>query len=312
MRRVQGITIPDADLNHAWPLADLPHDPWAGDEALPMAGSFQDYLQHCERTGRTPSLDPVTHDEWDGRFQAIYRSILDGRSSWAEIEASARALMIWGPRRHDRRPLPPSGRILPDAQLSDMVENQLPQVGQIAPDRVLGPWADEPLPRWVRVVAAAVMAFTPEVPPGVPAWARAIKRRPRPDHETRVAIRATSRVPPMLWRITGQDTAACLLPMGEHLRPDGPISGLPDAPAVIGRAVYTGTGWALSCGLPLPRIPPVEMLTRRLDLELLRIRRRERRLTWEVLLRERGEVLYRTACEWLWTEFASGDQVPWS
>ena len=36
------------------------------------------------------------------------------------------------------------------------------------------------------------------------------------------------------------------------------------------------------------------------DLELQRLRRHDRRLTWEDLLRDRPEVLYRTACEWIW------------
>jgi hypothetical protein len=53
------------------------------------------------------------------------------------------------------------------------------------------------------------------------------------------------------------------------------------------------------------------MLVRRLDLELLRLRRRERRLSWEVMLRERSEVLYRTACEWLWMVLRDTDEVPW-
>ncbi len=311
MRRVQGLAIPAADLDRAWPIADLRRDPWAGDEALAMEGSFQDYLTHCERIGAAPSLDEEAHRSWDECFEVTYRAILDGRAPHEAIEESATKLMVWGPRAHDKRPLPPAGLPLETSQLSDMAENQLPQAGHIAPDRVLGPWADEPVPGWVRVIAAAVLAFAPEVPPGVPAWTRSIKRRPRPPHEQRVAIRAMARTPPMLWRIEGPGSVVPHLPLGDRQIPSAPIEGLPDSCAVIGRAVWTGTHWEMCVALPLPRIPPAKMLVRRLDLELLRLRRRERRLSWEVMLRERSEVLYRTACEWLWMVLRDTDEVPW-
>ena len=276
MKRVRGIAIPDADLDRAWPTARFPRDPWAGDEALFMRGSYPDYLRQCERVGKTPGLDEAAHEACDTEFESIYRQILDGHAPASAIEAPARALEVWGPRRHDRRPLPPAAGPICNAQLADMVENQLPQVGQIAPDRILGPWADTPLPRWVRVVAAAVMAFPPEVPPGVPAWARAIKRKPRPPSPERAAIRAVARVPPMLWRITGTQRVAPHLPLGDRQTPDGPVLDLPDAPAVIGRVAWTGSGWRLLCGLPLPALPPAPALTHRLDLELLRVRRPKR------------------------------------
>ena len=309
MKRVRGIAIPEADLDHAWPTAQIPRDPWAGDEALFMRGSYRDYLTQCERVGITSVLNESEHDVWDARFEDIYRQILDGEASFDTIEESARKLAVWAARRHDRRPLSPAEGPISDAHLADITENQLPQVGLIAPDRILGPWADSVLPRWVRVVAAAAMAFPPEIPPGVPAWARAIKRRPRPPSPERVAIRAVARVPPMLWRITGPESVVPHLPLGERQVPDGPVRDLPDSPAVIGRVAWTGSDWRLLCGLPLPALPPAPPLIKRLELELLRVRRRERRLTWEVLLRERSEVLYRTACEWLWL---TQEEVPWT
>jgi len=311
MKRILGMALPDADLDHAWPIAEMSGDPFAGDEALFMGGSYRDYLLHCERLGVAAELDQAGHGGWDARFEQIYRQILDGHEDASAIEPAAQALLVWGPRRHDSRPLPAAAHLISDQQLADIAENQLPLVGQVAPDRFLGPWADTALPRWVRVVAAAAMAFPPEVRPGVPAWARAIKRHPRPEPPERAAIRAIARVPPMLWRITGPGQVAAHLPLGERQLPDGPVDGLPDAPAVIGRVLWTGTGWRLACGLPLPALPPAEPLIRRLDLELMRLRRRERRLSWEVLLRERSEVLYRTACEWLWLGLKDGTEMPW-
>ena len=64
-------------------------------------------------------------------------------------------------------------------------------------------------------------------------------------------------------------------------------------------------------GLPLKRVPPVDMVTRRLRQEMIRLRRRERRFSWEDLLRERGELLYRTCFEWLWLELSETEEHPW-
>jgi hypothetical protein len=194
--------------------------------------------------------------------------------------------------------------------MSDITENQLPQVGLVAPDRFLGPWADEPLPRWVRVQVAAAMMFVPELDPGVPAWARRIKREPMPAAPVRQSIRVISRTPPMVWKVDG-DVLEPLLPLGERFMPRGPVAGIPDVPAVIGRVIACESGSYLAAGLPLIRSPPVSVIERRLRLELLRLRRGERRLSWEDVLRERGEVLYRSCFEWLWLQLANGDSAPW-
>jgi hypothetical protein len=308
MKRIRGLALPSIHLDRAWPTVVHPRDPWSGDESLLMTGSFEDYLQHCERQQQSAELDEAAHEVWDLRFEGIYRQVLDGTAELAAIEVAARALGVWGRRTHDRRPLPEAQYSISDELLADISENQLPQVGHLAPDRILGPWADTMLPRWVRVAAAAAMVFSPEVPPGVPAWARAIKRQPRPPTEVRAALRAAAKTPPMLWRITGPGRVTPTLPLGPLQAPDGPVDGLPDAPAVIGRVVRRDGGWHLVCGLPLPALPPAERLTRRLDLELMRIRRRERRLTWEVMLCERPELIYRAACEWLWL---TQTESPW-
>lgn len=314
MRRVRGIAAPETSLDRAWPIGSVLTDPFAGDEALPMRGSHRDYLDHAARLELEDPLDAATHDEVDGDFERVYRSILDGECALETIAPLAERLLVWGATRHDRRPLSVAPVAVDDRTLSDMAENQLPQVGSTAPDRILGPWADEPLPRWMRVVAAAAMCFVPEVPPGVPSWARSIKRRPRPSHAIRASIRAAARTPPMIWCIGKGDMVQPLLALSPLAVPDGPVAGLPTTPAVVGRAVHTADGWHLVAGLPLPRVPPAESLEVRLRLELIRLRRRERRLSWEDLLRERSEVLYRTACEWLYEQLAHerGAEPPWA
>ena len=108
--------------------------------------------------------------------------------------------------------------------------------------------------------------------------------------------------PAMLWCQEEPQRLRPALPLGPHFVPAAEVAGLGDAPVWIGKAVPTRAGptW-LVAGLPFPGLPPLDVVKRRLRLEYIRLRRHERRLTVEDLLRERSEVLYRVACEW-WFE----------
>jgi hypothetical protein len=300
MRRIRGVSAAGDERIHAWPLGGVALDPYAGDEALFMAGDYGDYLTHGTRIGAAKLLDESRYLNLDARFEALYRALLDGEHVYGELSKVARALLVWGAPTHDRRPAPIVPHVLDDRDLALMAEDQLSQLGIIAPDRILGPFADAVLPRSLRVVAGAAMCFAPEVPPGVPAWSRVIKRPPRPPRDVRMALRAMARVPPMVWRIGSDDMVDPYLPVAPSVVPTGPVTGLPPTPGVVGRMVPGPDGWVLVAGLPLPALPPAESLSARLHLELLRLRRRERRLSFEDLLRDRGEVLYRSCAEWLY------------
>ena len=306
MKTVRSIVGWNPNQDTARPHLIAPFDPYAGDEALVWAGCFEDYLRHAERTGQPATLNLAQYVECDLRFERTYRDILDGLKPWSAIEPLLSPLLIGGPIKHDGRPPGVVMTLLDDSFLADIAENQLPQVGLVGPDRILGPWADEPTPRWVRCQVGAIMAFVPEVDPGVPPWARVIKPRPRPETAVRSSLRVMARTPPMLWAVDG-DTLSPMLPLGKRFVPDGPIRGLPDGPAVIGRVVAHPDGYFLTASLPLIRRPDAAVITRRLRLEWLRLSRRERRLSLEDTLRERSEVLYRSCMEWLWLQGV----VPW-
>ena len=111
---------------------------------------------------------------------------------------------------------------------------------------------------------------------------------------------AMLRAPTLLWYGGGLEPA---LPISDRWVPTGAVSGLPDAPAFVGR-IYkvSSVGWHACCVLPLPLRPDPAPLSARLRLELMRLRRFERRMTWEDLLRDRGEVVYRSVCETLWLQ----------
>ena len=103
----------------------------------------------------------------------------------------------------------------------------------------------------------------------------------------------------MLWRTEGVEP---LLPISDRWLPEGPVSGLPETPSFVGRIYKTPDGWQCCCVLPLPLLPDPGPLQARIHLELMRLRRFERRISWEDVLRDRGEVLYRSVCEQLWLE----------
>lgn len=298
--------IPEGTLNsltYAWPELLDPRDPWAGDEALPDS---YDYANYAAFGGADPPLDPATYAGADAEFLQVYRDILDGRRAWDEIRAPATRIGVWGPAGHDLRPLESAPQRVPDELLADHSEDWIPDIGLQAPDRVLGPWVEGPLPARVRLAAAAAVAFSPWVEPGVTPAERVSRSKPKPSKAYRASLRAISMAPPMVWAIEGQHLRPHL-PLGRRFLPTGPVSGLPEAPAALGRAVPCEEGWFLACALPLPGLPPRAGLTRRIFLELLRLRRDERRATWEDALRRRPEVLYRTALSWAWLERRTSD-----
>lgn len=305
MKTVRSIVGRHPDQDTASPHCIAPRDPYAGDEALIWPGDYADYLRHAERTGFSSPIAEAEYAALDLTFERIYRDILDGEAPYSAIDDLLEPLLISGPLKHDGRPPGVASAVIGDRQLADIAENQLPQVGIVGPDRILGPWADEPLPRWQRVQVGAVMAFVPEVEPGVPPWARAIKRKPRPDSDVRQSLRVMARTPPMLWAVDGE-TLSPMLPTAPQFMAKGPVRGVPDVPAVIGRVVNHEDGPVLSASMPLMRRPPPDVILRRVLLEWRRLRRRERRLSLEDTLRERSEVLYRSAFEWLYMTQACG------
>src|SRR6185436_13541383 len=162
---------------------------------------------------------------------------------------------------------------------------------------VLGPFANGPLPRSLVAVAAAMLAMSPIMFPRTRPIDRAIDtRKPRPPVELRASLKAIARAPVSLWRRQG-DRWESVLPLAPAFVPDSAMEG-PATPFAVGRAVRGPDGWWLATALPLPAAPGAVALARRVELELLRARLWERRATWEDVLRDHGEVVARTCCEW--------------
>lgn len=310
----KSLTIPP-ELRDADPALLTPADPWCGDEAVVDPA---DHVDHALHAPASEQLSPAAHAALDAAFRAQYRAILDGRAPWSSLRPLARQLRLDAPVRSDLRPARRALHPVGDDVLAEMGEDQVPDMGVLAPDRVLGPFADESLPRRLWLLAGAVMAFAPILRQGVPPVARVLYQKPRPPTALASPVRAAARTPPMLWLPTPDRRGLTpALPLGEPQRPAGLLHApLPPGAALLGRAVLLESGtpapdvW-LCCVLPLPVLPDPAVLERRLTLELWRVRRHDRRLTWEDLLRERGEVLYRAACEWCWWHHRSDTLRLW-
>lgn len=180
---------------------------------------------------------------------------------------------------HDGRRLLPAEVALPDELLADIVEDEVPDAAMLA-ERITGDAMRRPT---VGVMAA--LAWLETIGPrrrAVDAWIE--------DEVDRALVLAANRVdraPPCLY-VDGVPQ----LPLSPRMTPPGGPPGV-----YVARAYRLGEGWAFSSRVDLPAVPPLEPYLRRITVEGWRLRMRERRSTWEDVLRQRSEVVYRAAFE---------------
>lgn len=257
------------------PTVLLAEDPYAGDESLYDEGDAGNAI----RFGST--LPPEEYTKVDRRFHEAYLETLSGSRAWGDplIGELAIALGIAWPRVNDRRPAREAEMVLPDHFLAEVVEDLVPDALCVV-ERITGNDGPPPLG------ALAALAFVGCAADG---------RRPfdfwQEDEGTRPPVRAGRIIdlsPPCVY-VDGVP----ILPIAAKLTPTGPAP----APVCVARAYRVADGWAWSCVVPLPAVPDAAVLLRRLELEILRIRRQERRSTFEDVLRRRPEVVYRAAAE---------------
>ncbi len=285
--------IPPPD--ETWPLLALPGAPYAGDEL---------------RTA--PPLDDPAHARLVDLHALVLRGELSSTDPSLRAAAQAAGVVELEPP-HERQPVqpPPVAPLLPsDSWLSDLVENVVPDVGLSSAERVLGPYADERPSRRSRRVAAGVLAFSPYIPPRVRPFDRWAKDRRGGTDEERDALRAINMVPAMVWTVDEPGRPRPLLPMADRLLPQGPVRLAPDrdgpSPGLlepgpwVARIFHAPGGWYAALALPLEATPDPGWLLERMSLELWQLRCFVPEADWNLLLRERAEVLYRCCHEWAW------------
>ena len=288
---------------HSWPVHRDPADPFDGASTLPDAdASWEDH-----RSWARPALpDQETWAAIDLRWQQLAWQVLRGERAWGdpELAAAAGALGLIGPRKPDRRPLPVAPWDPPLALQVDLVENHAPDLPEAALDFVLGPYGElSPSPA-LRRLAAAVMLFSKVHSHGrstVDVWGRDADR---PTLAQRRGLKSLGRAPACLWRVEAERWSP-LLPLMPGAVPSGPVAGsvtplVPGpTPVAVARVVPQADGrWVAHTALGLPEAPPRDLLLRRLTLALQRVRRQNRRATWEDVLRARAPLLYRICATW--------------
>ncbi len=276
MRRRHGThDVKDRSIEHdVIPEVLAPGDPSSGDEALPLAGEFFNYVRFGRGEMQESELREAEVD-----FHDCYLSILAGDSPWGAIAPHATRCRVDWPTKLDRRPPLLGNAALSDEVLADIVEDFVAD-WPVWLERVTGDPFFAPTPA---VVGA--LAFVPFAKRGrraLDAW-----RDEEEDRDLAALASIVDRVPPMVW-VHGRP----LLPLGPLLTPPTVPDGV-----YVARAYPTRDGWCLSGRMDLPACPSSIVIQRRLELELMRFRLIERRSTWEDALRHRPEVVYRAAME---------------
>ena len=298
-----GAALPPED---SWPEAPHPSQEFWGAESLADPVSFHNLQRYGQ--GRAEGMDEGRWAALDAAFMERYLAVIRGDAAWddAELLELAAALALDHPLHHDRRAAAEGPAL--DGALVDVTEDHVPDVVMMAADRILGPWADEAPDRALLRAAVQALAFTPILRSGRSPALYRYGHRPRPPEAARLGLKGAMQAPPMLWDAR-ESPWRPLLPIAPQLRPDGPIAGAPALLPGAGRTDFAaarlhpdGEGrWSVCAGIGWEgSAPPADRVMRRLRLELWRLRRVERRATWEDLLRRRGEVLYRMCSLWWW------------
>lgn len=286
-----------------WPLVCEAADEFAGDEWVWESSS----LANLRLLGG--DLSEEDYATRDAAFMACYGEALRGHIPPDDptLRALATELGLLHRITHDRRPPKVAPCVVPHRLCCDVAEDFSHDLSSIGPDRFLGPWADGWAGVEARSAATALAALLPVLDAGCSAIHRWDQEHPRPPLAWRASLAAVQRAPAMLWRVEPTRWAP-VLPLAPLLTPEGLPQGTParlgppgGEPLVLARVYPTADGgWAAFGAVGVGAAPPTERLVARLELELLRLRRHERRSTWEDLLRLRPEVLYRSCAAFWW------------
>lgn len=276
-----------------WPLDQDGADPWGEHEWAPVV----------PREGVERGVA--------GAFEAAWQAVLRGTGGLDDPRLDPPGLDLWSPEELEQvRAWHPAPEPVHDELLADIVEDRVPDGVPAAADRCLGPFADVADGHRLRRVAATAMAFAPLLghqKRALDAW-----RKDRPRTPQRESANVASRAPVTLWLDPPAWRPAW--PLGAAHLPVGPLSLTPE-PLVPGMAVRALVGrvypvvdgsWHGTGIVGLPVVPRLDRLHARLRLEQARLRLERGRVTWEEVLRVRGEVVYRWCARAVWARLEVG------
>ncbi len=311
--------------NVSWPERTSRTDPFHDEP--PARSGFEDY----QRRGGT-----ATEEQYERLANELVAALSSGGRP-ESIQQQARALLVWGPARPDRRTeLPPAPYIPKVDDVARIAADFCPIAATEAADRILGPLAlalDPAIPEHRTTQLAALAHHVFMLPdgsgrkvgrsfdPGKSSFEQWLRRKPRPSAAERGALRAVYRAPYSAWILHRQvgdewilEDLVGLTPPSVPTEPVqiGPI-GCPIREArpgdtLLARVVRGPDGWRAFAPIAIPGGPPRHKIQTWVHTELIRGRLTQRSLTVERLLRRRGHVLARRICEWAWI---AGDDDPY-
>lgn len=253
-------------------------DPSAQDESLPTRIEYGNY-QSFSGIPPEKQCSAAAYTALVGEFDAALAAWLSGDGPLGKLESLLGPLGVQPGIKHDRRGLLVAPVELPDSVLADVAEDEVPDAAVLV-ERVTGnPFS----PLTVGILAALAWAPAMDEPrQAVDAWAEDETER-----SLVIAMRVIERAPPSVY-VNG----ASILPLNPRMCPPSVPPG-----CFVARAYPLAQGWAFSSRVDLPGAPRAEPLIERLMVELWRLRLRERRASWEDVLRLSPLLVYRAAHE---------------
>ena len=249
-------------------------DPCGGDEAKFVPTNGKNYAEYAAGPlvgGALVQAERAFHDD--------AQRWLAGELAYEALLPHVKRLVLEAGERFDKRPLLPAPVELPDELLADIVEDEVPDAGVLL-ERITG---DPLAPPTVGTMAAlAWLESLGDNRRAIDAWADQER-----DRRLISAFNRIDRAPPCLY-VDG----VIQIPINPKMVPPGGPAGV-----YVARAYRTEAGWAFSTKVDLPRCPAIGPLRRRLQVELWRLRVKERRATWEDVMRQRPAVIYRACAE---------------
>ena len=299
--------------NNSWPqpfddpIADV--DEWGNEEWLYHQSSWENYLEFAPNA----EMSEAEYHAADMDFMMLYLDVIRGKCDWNDssfVEQQHRLGLVKEPH-HDRRRYDLPHSHIDELIFWEMVENFVPDTSPMAIDRILGPWGDFPTAIDLQRAAVTAMSFTNNLEDRGRAFKRYLRDDDKPSLETRQMIKMVEHTPVMLWKV-GRSGWEPMLPLFEYWQPKGDISGniVPIRPGetinfAVARVSPSKSGWRAYGAIGFEAAPDIPTLMIRLRLALTRLRRHERRATWEDLLRDRCELIYRNLARYSWINYTT-------
>jgi hypothetical protein len=290
----RGILPQHIPVRTAWPLK-TPTESDAGDFAILHAPPFHDFSKW------NATIAEPEFVELEKEFVELYHQCIEGVAfdelrwkSW-----SNRMNLSYQTTHEITDPLI-GETYIPIDYLSDLCEDYIPGLGLFATALIWGPFANKELPSPIRQLAGAICSTIPLLNYKHSPASKAFEQRPKLPLPIHQSLSSHCRYPYMIWAIE-DGYVKPLLPLAIQYHPQVRVNNLPPSSFMIGKVIQIQNQWVAHFVLPLNSNDFLsENIQMRLQVEWLRAQRHCSTLFFEDILRERADILYRYAAEYLY------------